>query len=287
MCGAADGCCPMGCNHGTDMDCSPSCGDGVLSGTEACEPGSTEHPCPVVADCDDRDVCTEDSVTGSAHQCSAKCAYKPLTRRPIECDDGNPCTDDERVESTRACTFECVPSEPRRPTGSCVDDNPCTDDTPRMSTARCAYECPHDPAPVGTPCGNGMMCNASGRCEAPPARCGDGTLTPPEECDPAAPSQVAGYSCNTSCRRLNKLTPCNGDSQCEASPAGKCDIPGICRPHCSAEGALCEILPGATRNESTCTNGGCTWLCTVYEGVDVEHCGPSLWCDGTYCRVKP
>lgn len=320
-CNSGDGCCPNGCDHGADGDCSPSCGDGVLTGPETCEPGSSTHPCATPASCNDNDPCTMDTVTGNAQQCSAKCANAPITRKAIDCDDNDPCTDDDMVESATECAFECTHSNPRRPTGSCEDsdpctddtpeisatrcayecphrrqqptaarcedNNPCTDDTPVMSDSRCAYECPHDLAPSGTPCGAGMMCNASGRCEAPLARCGDGVLTAPEECDPAAPGQVPGYSCNSSCRRLNKLTPCNSDNQCEASPAGKCDIPGVCRPLCTTQGALCEILPGATKNESTCTNGGCAWLCTVYEGVDAEHCGPTLWCDGTYCRVKP
>jgi hypothetical protein len=320
-CSSGDGCCPNGCDHGTDGDCSPSCGDGVLTGTETCEPGSSTYPCATAASCNDNDPCTTDTVTGNAQQCSAKCANAPITRRPVDCDDNDPCTDDAMVESATECAFECTHSEPRRPTGSCEDsdpctddtpeisatrcayecphrrlqptaascedNNPCTDDTPAMSESRCAFECPHDPAPSGTPCGNGMMCNASGRCEAAPARCGDGVLTPPEECDPAAPGQVAGYSCNSSCRRLNKLTACNGDNQCEGSPAGRCDIPGICRPFCSMEGALCDILPGATQNQSQCIAGACAYLCSVYEGVDPEHCGPTLWCDGTYCRVKP
>jgi hypothetical protein len=42
-CKSGDGCCPDGCDHGTDDDCSPSCGDGVLTGTETCEPGSSAN----------------------------------------------------------------------------------------------------------------------------------------------------------------------------------------------------------------------------------------------------
>jgi hypothetical protein len=59
----------------------------VLSGTETCEPGSSEHPCVSLETCNDGDPCTEDMLTGSAQQCSAKCAHSPLTRMPIRCDD--------------------------------------------------------------------------------------------------------------------------------------------------------------------------------------------------------
>jgi hypothetical protein len=45
-------------------------------------------------------------VTGSAQQCSATCANKPLKRKQVDCDDANPCTDDESVESKTECTFE-------------------------------------------------------------------------------------------------------------------------------------------------------------------------------------
>jgi hypothetical protein len=290
MCGAADGCCPMGCNHGTDMDCSPSCGDGVLSGTETCEPGSAEHPCPSDADCDDRDVCTEDSVTGSTQQCSARCAHKPLTRQSIECDDGDPCTDDERVESASSCSYECKRSEPKRPSGSCVDNDPCTDDSPRMSTTACEVICPHAPVLAGTPCGAGRMCSADGRCEEPPAECGDRVVSGAEACDVGARSlgndglpQGTVYdewSCDENCRRLYLYTPCSSDSQCGAggwcnTDRGRCGRLTKCQPgdpftpnDTSPQRYNCELPNG--RHGVCLSADNCIPLCaTAYDCPDV------------------
>ncbi len=215
VCTRGDGCCPMGCTYATDDDCSPSCGDGVVSGVEKCEPGSADHPCPTMRDCDDHDPCTEDRVTGA--ECSAQCAHTAVMRTPPSCDDGDPCTDDMPIESLSSCSYECMHSEPRQPSGSCNDTDPCTDDTPQLSDTRCAYECPHlkqqptaadcndgnpctddTPAmsrtecalecphsamPSGSPCGTGRMCTSAGKCEAPPAKCGDGTVAANEQCD--------------------------------------------------------------------------------------------------------
>jgi cysteine-rich repeat protein len=39
--GPADGCCPAGADLGDDVDCPPSCGDGVVTAPEACDDGGT------------------------------------------------------------------------------------------------------------------------------------------------------------------------------------------------------------------------------------------------------
>ena len=49
------------------------CGDGIISPGETCDPPGT---CPV--SCDDADVCTADTLTGDAQQCTAECVFTPL-----------------------------------------------------------------------------------------------------------------------------------------------------------------------------------------------------------------
>lgn len=68
-----DGCCPPGATSLTDADCAVACGNGLLESGESCDPGISSGPgkCPTLADCDDKDSCTTDSVTGGA--CSLKC----------------------------------------------------------------------------------------------------------------------------------------------------------------------------------------------------------------------
>ena len=82
-CKGSDGCCPMGCDHATDSDCSERCGDGELSGQELCEPGSSQFPCPTAESCDDHDPCTDDKITGDPMQCSAKCTHTPSCAQPL------------------------------------------------------------------------------------------------------------------------------------------------------------------------------------------------------------
>ena len=265
-CESGDGCCPSGCDHGTDSDCSPSCGDGVLTGNETCEPGSQEHLCPTAVDCDDGDPCTDDMVTGSAEQCSAKCAHAALTRIPITCDDGDPCTDDTLVESRTECSYECRFSSPRQRSGSCEDSNPCTDDTPVMSADRCEYMCPHSPAPVGTDCGGGRSC-MNGRCEAPPARCGDGVQQGTEECDDGS----ATWECDRNCRERNFYVACATGSDC--ADAQSC-VSGACVSECGFVDGQLVSCPGGVLPEPALEIG----CYVVQEGRG--YCRPSCTEDG-------
>src|SRR5205085_2839582 len=70
-CKSGDGCCPAGCNHSTDSDCSATCGNGVVESGETCDGN-----CP--ATCNDGNACTVDTLTGSATNCSAACAFQPV-----------------------------------------------------------------------------------------------------------------------------------------------------------------------------------------------------------------
>ena len=77
-CGTADACCPSQCTPLNDSDCSMDCGNGVVDMMkgETCEPG-TAQDCPM--SCDDMDMCTTDSMTGSRQNCNVVCAHTPVT----------------------------------------------------------------------------------------------------------------------------------------------------------------------------------------------------------------
>lgn len=76
---AGDGCCPMDATVETDSDCSPLCGDGVLTTAsgELCDTGidSGTGACPT--SCDDAMVCTTDALVG-AGTCTASCTHALL-----------------------------------------------------------------------------------------------------------------------------------------------------------------------------------------------------------------
>ncbi len=98
-CDSGDGCCPPGCDSGTDSDCSATCGDGILDPGETCDPINT---CPT--DCNDGNVCTKGLFSGSASNCSAACTYSPIT----ECIPGDGCCPPGCRSSTDG---DCDPNE--------------------------------------------------------------------------------------------------------------------------------------------------------------------------------
>lgn len=291
-----DGCCPRGANIGNDNDCEIVCGDGVVSAGETCEPKSKDKSCPT--SCNDGDECTTDMMTGDASRCTAKCSNSAVKHTgptsEAECDDDDPCTADSIVQ-INACSAKCSNTAVKHtgPTSAadCNDSNPCTQDlvaTVNSCTSKCSSSAITQPMSGDGCCPSGV--SSANDTDCPPV-CGNGMKEAGEECDPKATGEVVGYSCDTSCRRLNRLTPCTDElpGQCQGAPPSICDS-GFCRPTCPnlQLNSLCEPLPGATRNESTCTGSeprACAWLCSIDD--EDAYCGPSLWCDGTYCRVKP
>lgn len=79
-CTDGDGCCAAGCDATNDDDCSPTCGNGVVEGSETCD-----GDCPT--SCDDGMVCTADTLVGSAESCSAECSFVDITA----CTNGDGC----------------------------------------------------------------------------------------------------------------------------------------------------------------------------------------------------
>lgn len=73
-CVSGDGCCPSACDANNDTDCSRTCGNGVLDSGETCDPVDS---CP--QNCSDGDVCTTDTMTGSAANCNVACAHAAIT----------------------------------------------------------------------------------------------------------------------------------------------------------------------------------------------------------------
>lgn len=104
-CANGDGCCPAGCNPSNDDDCSAECGNEHVDEDETCDPPGS---CP--ADCNDRDACTVDSMTGSADNCNVKC-NNYLNTSCVHSDGCCP------LGCTSASDDDCKSTEPT-PTGS-------------------------------------------------------------------------------------------------------------------------------------------------------------------------
>jgi len=208
-----DGCCPPGANNSVDADCDASCGDGVVSGTEACDTKSAKG-CPTT--CDDMDPCTVDTLTGSA--CSAKCSHEPVTKN--EAGDGC-CLPGTTEAEDSDCKFECYDA------ADCAGGGECKE--PNCSGNKCGFK-----AKTGD-CDSGKgTCQSDGSCKAKP-RCGDGKVDPGEKCDGNCPKCDDGNACTTdittgtvetcdlSCahRNIAAGSSCGSNMRCDS--AGKCN----------------------------------------------------------------
>lgn len=144
-CVSGDGCCPAACDHASDADCSPDCGNGHIDPNETCDPPSS---CPT--SCDDGDNCTSDTTTGSAANCNVRCNHAPVQVCqggdgccPAGCElaadaDCAPVCGNSRVDANETC------DPPASCPASCDDGDACTADrlegAATECTARCVFE---------------------------------------------------------------------------------------------------------------------------------------------------
>ncbi len=256
-CVHGDGCCPAGCNATVDDDCSPSCGNSLVEPGETCDPSAS-----CVTGCSDGNVCTIDTLTGSAANCNAACAHDAI----VSCAHGDGCcpagcnatVDDDCSQTCGNETLE--PGESCDPPDSCVvvcsDGNGCTIDQLTGSAANCNADCAYESI-VSCADGDGCCpagCNAAVDDDCSPT-CGNQALEPGESCDPpdscitdcndgnACTSDTltgSAANCNAACSNDPIATCRNGDGCC---PAG-CDaaVDEDCSQTCGNE----AVEPGET-----------------------------------------
>jgi len=301
-----DGCCPVGCNLSTDNDCSSVCGDGAVTGTETCDTGiASGQPgaCPILADCDDSNGCTVDSVIG-AGSCQAHCG-----NAPVACVNGDGCcptgctnnTDDDcpsicgngLVESRggELCDTGIAAGSPGAcPTlADCDDNEGCTVDTLQQA-GTCQALC--DYAPITTcnlTVGDGCCpatCDAQTDIDC--GGCGNGVLEGSygEECDDGNSDNMD--TCSNSCTGNNGTigdtclgnNDCVGQFDCLTEAAwGLTD--GYCVPSTVCDSAFPNV---ACNPKGVCVSGigsysnpVCAQKCTV-----LTDC---RWADGYTCQV--
>jgi hypothetical protein len=268
---SGDGCCPMGANAATDSDCKTMCGDGAVTGSETCD-----GDCPT--SCAGGSGCTRQMLVGSAAQCTAACVPMAITNRVGGdgcCPDGaNAATDsdcktmcgDGAVTGSEKCDSSAgVPC----PT-SCDDGDSCTVDMLTGSADQCTAACSHAPMQPGATCGDGKMCTASGACEAPPGRCGDGVQQGTEACDSGGDT----WECDRTCRLRNLYVACSVASDCTASQS--C-VDGACVSPCGLVDGNVVSCPGGVLPAQALGEVGC-WIVQDQRGYCRPRCETDTQC---------
>ncbi|MCA9667787.1 MAG: hypothetical protein KC503_19440 [Myxococcales bacterium] len=252
QCRDNDNCCPTGCNNNNDNDCSPSCGNGVVEGTEQCDTAiAAGQPGACPTSCSDGSSCTRD-VLLNAGTCGAQCSFPPIT----SCADGDGCcptgcnatTDNDCspscgngvVEPPELCDTAIAAGQPGACPTSCSDGQACTSDT-LLNAGTCGAQCSFTPI---TSCTNGdgccpSGCNALNDDDCSPT-CGNGVVETPERCDTAIAAGQPG-ACPTSCSDGQACTQdalLNGGTcgaQCSFTPITSCtNGDGCCPTGCNA-----------------------------------------------------
>ncbi len=277
----ADGACVstgvLGCDDGnpcTDDSCDAEEGCKYTPNQEECDDGNecTEvDECQggvckgsVAADCDDDDVCTDDSCdpeTGCSHK---------LNTAP--CDDGDMCT------TTDKCSLGLCKGSGEL---DCDDGNSCTADSCAPGAG-----CEHPPVvgdcDDGNPCTEGDVC-VSGVCAGSSwVVCDDGNMCTDDICDPAV-GCVAEFN-TVDCDDEDPCTVTDHclDGACEGFGALDCDDDNVCTDDSCAPGQGCQY--GA--NNLLCNDGSvCTSGDSCAGGVCVG--GPEIDCDdGDECTAN-
>jgi len=308
-CASGDGCCAKGCDYSNDTDCSPTCGDGVVSNAEKCEANSSETPCPAVADCDDGDECTMDVVVGTAAQCSAECAHMPIAVPaagdgccPPGASEGNdPDCPTVCGDGVVTANETCDPRSNRPCPTTCNDRVDCTKDELEGDAQSCTSSCSNTPITRAANgdgcCPNGLTLAQDNDCEP---RCGDGVVSAGERCEDNAtgssrcpgPSDCddnnactmdrrVGSACNYQCDHDDMSSPedCDGrDDDCD----GRVDEQSTCSGAQICKDGRCQAPPPPdpwTRctGSSSCQGG---YICNL--GLCVPSCS-----SGAECPQKP
>ena len=260
---AAPGCsrdqdCP-----GWDSYCAPM----------SCENGScVAHP----VDCDDGDICTNDS----CDEAGRTCRHTPRTDLPPEGPPGDTTcsnqTDDDCDGLTDNLDPGCRSCTEATQATDCDDDNACTDDV-------CVNEICENRADDGNACDDGSACStddhcASGVCVGNTA-CDDGNACTDDVCDAQA---GCGHNADDS-NACSDGSACSSDDHCES---GTCVGNTACNDNNPCTVDTCEPQTGcvfpAVGDGTDCDDGS---MCT-----DADHCqggqcvGTAVACDdGNAC----
>ena len=181
----------------------------------------------------------DDLGVGSADDLGPTCGNGVLDANE-DCDDGA-ANGKSGDRCTQFCQFVCAVD------ANCDDGNSCN------GAETCVdHACkPGSTADDGSDCGNGKLCRA-GTCVA--ARCGDGIVTAPEECDDG--NVTDGDGCQSDCT----FSCVTGDAARDCTPTDACAGQGTCddATHVCAPGTPLGDGTDCGSGHDYCNMGHCT-----------------------------
>ncbi|HYC55804.1 MAG TPA: hypothetical protein VEL28_12795, partial [Candidatus Binatia bacterium] len=283
-----------GCDDSLFCTTGDTCNGGICSGA--------------AHDCNDSEICTDDSCNEALDQCSNlpnaapcddglyctindTCSGGSCSGTPRSCADSNVCTDDACNEAADTCTninntaacndgFFCTVGDVcsagacAGTARDCADSNVCTNDSCNEAGNFCAH------ANNSIVCNDGLYCTvddvcSGGVCTGPPRNCSDGNLCTDDVCSEAADV----------CTNPNNAAPCNDGLFCTDTDTcsggaclgtgDACDDGNVCTDDACNEGAdSC----GYANNTAACDDLD---ACTTLDACAGGACqgGPALVCD--------
>ncbi|MBI2374069.1 MAG: DUF4215 domain-containing protein [Deltaproteobacteria bacterium] len=238
------------------------CGDGLVTGEEACDPEG-EPTCgdgQECVDCACLDVACGDGRVSSGEECD------PLSDL-ITCSDGTFCTSD------CSCVAPTCGNGTTEPGEECDDGNGINGDSCEND---CTLPvCGNAITDAGEECDDGNAVNGDAcdiNCTTP--RCGNGALDPLEQCDDG--NTISGDGCENSCR----TTGICGNEVVE--PGEECDDGNLaprdgCSSLCTIELCGNEMIDAGEECDdgNTVSGDGCSSACLieVVSGVDFVTAG--------------
>ena len=262
-----DSCCAAGCDPSTDNDCSDSCGDGVLDENETCDPLAVGG-CP--SSCDDVDLCTNDTLIGTAEACNAECVFAPIIECSLETDgccapgcnslDDGDCSSscgNGVVEGDELCDGDCSPVCPE-PTSACEEA------VLSGTSETCDLSCSLEPIAACISddgcCAPGCDANSDADCSP---ICGNGVLEGGELCDGDCPIACEAPSACAEALLTGSSETC--DAQCSFVAIDVCASgDGCCAPDCDANSdsdCSASCGNGSIEDGETCDGEDCPSSC--------------------------